>query len=218
MALIQIDYKSAREEMKPGDVIAFSGKGHLSEIIKWATRSPISHVGVIMQAELSFNKKGLDNLIIESTTLGNFSGVKISRMSERLRTYDGEVWWLPLNNEIRNNSFDEKKYFNFLIDNEGKPYDSIQAALAGLDKLDTLGISKAHEDFSRFFCSELVAESLEQAGTVSNVNASEVTPIDLCMFNIYEKNYYQLHFDVNNIKEIKEIKGFNSFDPTGFGN
>lgn len=212
MALIQIDYKSAREEMKPGDVIAFSGKGHLSEIIKWATRSPISHVGVIMQAELSFSEKGLDNLIIESTTLGNFSGVKISRMSERLRTYEGEVWWLPLNIDIRNLSFDEKKYFNFLIDNEGKPYDSIQAALAGLDKLDTLGITNAHEDFSRFFCSELVAASLEQAGTVKNVNASEVTPIDLCMFKIFESNFSQMKGD-----KI-EIKGYNSIDPTGFGN
>lgn len=45
-------YQSVREKMKPGDVIAFSGKGNFSEIIKWATCSSVSHVGVILQSKL----------------------------------------------------------------------------------------------------------------------------------------------------------------------
>ena len=36
MALQKLSYKEARPQMKPGDVIAFGGKGHFSEIIKFA--------------------------------------------------------------------------------------------------------------------------------------------------------------------------------------
>ncbi len=34
-------YTEARLLMKPGDVIAFGGKGHFSELIKFATRSNV---------------------------------------------------------------------------------------------------------------------------------------------------------------------------------
>ena len=47
-------YSQVRSEMKPGDVIAFGGKGNFSEIIKWATRSGVSHVAVIMQSKMIF--------------------------------------------------------------------------------------------------------------------------------------------------------------------
>jgi cell wall-associated NlpC family hydrolase len=45
-------YLDARNKMRPGDVIAFSGKGNFSEIIKWATRASVSHVGVVLQSKL----------------------------------------------------------------------------------------------------------------------------------------------------------------------
>ena len=45
-------YADVRSKMKPGDVIAFGGKGNFSELIKWATRSTVSHVGVIMQSKM----------------------------------------------------------------------------------------------------------------------------------------------------------------------
>ena len=34
-------YSKVRNQMRPGDVIAFGGKGHFSEIIKFATRSVV---------------------------------------------------------------------------------------------------------------------------------------------------------------------------------
>ncbi len=64
------------------------------------------------------------NQIIESTFLNGFSGVSINRLSDRIETYNDEMWWLPLSDESR-----EK--------------------------------------------------------------ASEVTPIDLCKFDIYAKEYFQ---------------------------
>lgn len=67
------------------------------------------------------------------------------------------------------------------------------------------------EDFSTFFCSELVAAGLEAGGAIKSINASEVTPIDLCMFSLYQPDYYQIK------GKISEIRGFNSIDPEGWG-
>jgi len=67
------------------------------------------------------------------------------------------------------------------------------------------------EDFSKFFCSELVAAGLKKGEVLSKINSSEVTPTDLCMFNIYGDNYFQLK------GKSRVIKGYNSLNPDGWG-
>ena len=37
-----------------------------------------------------------------------------------------------------------------------------------------------------------MAAGLEKAGSVGKVNSAEVTPIDLCRWQIYQDKYYQL--------------------------
>jgi hypothetical protein len=210
-------YQDARPQMKAGDVIAFSGKGNFSDIIKWATRAAVSHVGVILQSQLLVEgnpQDGIFNQIIESTSLNGFSGVTISRLSDRLHTYPGEIWWLPLRQGIHA-EMDKKKFYDFLIHQERKEYDMPQAIKSAIDALDSIPVAGrlTHnvEDFARFFCSELVAAGLEAAGAIAHVNASEVTPIDLCSFALFESDYYQLKGG------RKEIKGYNSLNPTGWG-
>lgn len=210
-------YQQVRSQMKPGDVIAFSGKGNLSEIIKWATRSGVSHVGVILQSQLLIDgnsQDGFFNQVIESTSLNGFSGVTISRLSDRIELYEGDLWWLPLRKNIHS-EMNKKKFYDFLIHQERKAYDMPQAIKSALDVFDKVPvIGKAThnvEDFSQFFCSELVAAGLEAAGCISNVNASEVTPIDLCCFSLYENDYYQLKGN------HREIRGYNTLSPSGWG-
>ena len=73
MALKQNSYKNIRSKMKPGDVIAFSGKRPHSETIKIFTDSNVSHVGVIFQSKLSIagdSKKRSFNLVAEATASG----------------------------------------------------------------------------------------------------------------------------------------------------
>ena len=65
------------------------------------------------------------------------------------------------------------------------------------------------EDFENFFCSELVTKALVDGGALAGVNASGVTPIDLCRFNLYEKEYVQFKG-----KERTRIRGFNSVNPS----
>ncbi len=217
MSVQQITYPEARALMQPGDVIAFGGKGHFSEIIKFATFSSVSHVGVILQTKIpEADETRFFNQIIESTSLNGFNGVNISRFSDRLNTYDGELWWLPLRKQIRDRSFSRSKFFNFLFNQakERKAYDMPQALKSAVDLLEEQPIGKYtptynREDFSKFFCSELVAAGLEVSGAVDSVNASEVTPIDLCRWSIYEDNYYQIKGESS-----KRISRFNTASPS----
>ena len=48
MAVTQILYTEAISKMKPGEVTAFGGKGKFYEIIKFATFSDVSHIGVLL--------------------------------------------------------------------------------------------------------------------------------------------------------------------------
>ncbi len=216
MPATRIDYDEARARMKPGDVIAFSGKGHFSEIIKLATLSEVSHVGVILHTKMPADEGSrYFNQIIESTSLNGFNGVNISRFSDRLNTYDGEIWWLPLREDLQATPARHKAFFDFLFDQAEakKRYDLKQAVKSAVDIGDDLpfglnGPGYNKEDFDRFFCSELVAAGLEKAGVVGAVNASEVTPIDLCRWNIYENEYYVLKGD-----QTAEITRYNRCDP-----
>lgn len=88
-----------------------------------------------------------------------------------------------------------------------------QAIGSALDALDNLpfgmkGSTYNREDFSKFFCSELVPAGREVAGSVGKVNASEVTPIDLCRWSIYEPDYFMLKGDPE-----KSISRHNTMDP-----
>jgi len=211
MSVKEMEYKDARTYMKPGDVIAFGGKGGFSSLVKFATRSNVSHVGVVLQTKIPEDKSGrFFNQIIESTSLNGFNGVVISRFSDRVEHYDGEIWWLPLDTSIRHNYFKQRKFFNFLFNQarQKKHYDVSQAVKSALDL--PFGIGESEEDFSKFFCSELVAAGLEISGVIGNVNASEITPIELCRWRIYKDNYYQLK------GEPKEISRYNTVNPPEF--
>ncbi len=48
------------------------------------------------------------------------------------------------------------------------------------------------------FCSELVTAALEKVGVLKDVNASEMTPADVCGFDIYGE-VYQLKGDLEEI-------------------
>ncbi len=215
MNAIQISYTEVRERMRPGDVIAFGGKGNSSDIIKFATFSNVSHVAVILQTKALNDKTGrFFNEIIESTTLNGATGVRTTRLSDCLNIYEGEIWWLPLAERVRAGCFDEENFYNFLFQQRGRKYDLPQAVKAGIDLLDRLpfsgndGPTLNKEDFSKFFCSELVAAAFELAGVTGPINASEVTPIDLCRWRIYQGSYYQLKGDPQ-----KRISRFNTASP-----
>jgi len=184
-----MSYSEVREKMKTGDVIAFSGKGHFSEVIKWKTSSEISHVGIVAATNMFGNDRVL---LCESTTLTNIKdvihktitkGVQMHFLSQRLDAYDGEVFWYPLRDKL------EKRYEKlaqaWLSDKHASktPYDMTQAMGAGLDFFDKMGLEN-EEDHSKLFCSELVTKVLQVVDEVGpHINSSEMTPADVISFS-----------------------------------
>lgn len=189
-----VNYYDVREQMRPGDCVAFGGRGAFSSAIKFFTRSVVSHVGIIQHSQmLDDTTDRYFNLICESTQIGDFAGVTTNQLSVRLAQYDGEVWWLPLSDECRAR-FNLVGFWNWIYAQEGKHYDLPQAILSGFDMLDRFGIGLAEEDYSELFCSELLiggvkthaprADGAPMGGGVlgADVNASEVIPIEAVLW------------------------------------
>lgn len=192
--LIQKKYHEIREQIQQGDIIAFEGTSFLSNLIKLF--SSITHIAIVLKSKLKSG--GILNSIIESTSLEGHSGVCINQLSKRIHGYNGRIWWLPIDRELHKKG-DWDNFYNWLKMQRDKEYDSFQAIGSVFDLL-----WHNEENFDKLFCSETGTEGLEKANIVKNVNASEVTPIELCRWNIYENDYYQLS------GKRKEIKRFNS--------
>lgn len=230
MTWAKASYDDVQHEMRPGDVIAFGGRGGFAGVIKWATLGTVNHVAVVLssdppadgtaqerpsQPQMRRVERTRSVRIIESTSaLDEFPGVNDRDLGERIEGHLGEIWWLPLSEETRE-KLDLERFNQFLNEQLGKGYDSFQAVKSAWDDFEDAPLfgllTHGKEDFSRFFCSELVAAGLEAGGAIRNLNCSEVTPMDLCTFSIYQETYYQLKGD------RKLIEGYNRLDPEGFG-
>jgi hypothetical protein len=214
-------YDEVKQEIRPGDVIAFGGRGGFAGVIKWATVSTVNHVAIVLGSDPPLEGEadagpGMQGIrIIESTSsLDKYPGVNIRELDERVEGHEGEVWWLPLSEKSRQ-KLDLERFHSFLLLQVGKSYDSLQAFKSAPDFVEDVPLlsrmTRSEEDFSRFFCSELVSAGLETGGTIGSLNCSEVTPMDLCMFSIYQQRYYQLKGG------RKLIDGYNTLDPEGWG-
>jgi len=174
----QLSYDKARKLMLPGSVVAFGGTGFISSVIKDVTNCNVSHVGMILSAQVDFGLSLVQ--IIESTSIGDgFAGVQINRMSDRFMRYDGEVWILPLKEEVRDR-MNVINLIDFLIKQKGKEYDTPQAIGSAIDFLP-----EQRENLDKLFCSELIFSALEFSGAIQQGNASEQTPADICKLNIF---------------------------------
>lgn len=174
----QAKYKDIRPFIKTGDVICFGGKGIISDIIKKITNSPVSHIGMILSTNIIENIDFIQ--IAESTSINDgFAGVQFNRLSDHIRDYEGDIWWMPLKDNIRQ-KLDVIEIMVFLISQRGKEYDAPQAILSALDILpDT------KEDLDKLFCSEYVTAAFEHVNLLKDINASEQTPGDVVNFDLY---------------------------------
>jgi hypothetical protein len=214
--LEQQQYHHIREHMQPGDIIAFGGNSLFSRWTKLTTRSVVTHVAIVTKTKMRDESNRYFNHVMEATSFNGKRGVMTNRLSERISSYDGDVWWLPLSDTSRS-IFEQnrKHFFDFMVEQDGKPYDVWQLFGSAVDALDDHpvfgGITYNQEDFDSWFCSELIAEGLKTAGVISGVNASEVTPVDICRFNIFKKRYVQFK------GKGKMIRGFNSLTADNWG-
>ncbi len=170
MVTLEMSLGEALTKMKNGDCLAFSGEGIFSNIIRWVTRSNVSHVGAVLTIEGVLH-------VAESTTLNELGnqGVDIIPLADRLANYKGPIWWLPMTPEART-KMKEDLWAEYMRQAKSKRYGRIQAIFAGLG-IPQPGLSK------RLFCSEYMAFGYmagglcQMAGWVSN--PSTLTPEEL---------------------------------------
>lgn len=184
------NYEHYRHQIQNGDVIAFSGSDISSDIIKQATHSHYSHVGIVLDVNMD-GAFGQSILIVESTTevrqrdaFGKqvIKGVQIHFLSTRLEMYEGDVWWVPQREKLSSEGLAKMQAWLRQTYNQKVPYDYVQVCGAGLDEFDGLGCENKR-DFSSLFCSELVTKALQEAGVVSSdINPSEQTPQNVVTF------------------------------------
>ncbi len=215
--VIHTAYNFIKEQIQPGDIIAFGGDTLFSHWVKFTTRSPVTHVAMVLKTPLPNSDTDCAcSLVMESTVSKQHRGVMINKLCKRVKDYEGDIWWLPLSNEARATFVqNQQKFTEFMLAQQNKSYDYFQLFGASIDRYDNhpvLGrITYNEEDISRWFCSELVASGLGVAGIINAVNVSEVTPIDICQFTIYQQRYLQIK------GERKPITGFNQLAPTNWG-
>jgi len=179
-------YEDIRSQLKTGDILLFSGKGGVSDGIKFFTVSKWSHVGIVYRFSDPNDPQG-SVFCWESTTLSNLAdadtgkltkGVQRVELSERLERcfatgYEISVRTLskPLNNSML------QALNNFRHEVSGRPYekDKIELLKAAYDGI--FGENK--EDLSSLFCSELVAEAYQRMGLLTEkLPSNEYTPKD----------------------------------------
>lgn len=155
-----------------GDLIAFSGVGFFSEVIKRTTDYPrnlVSHVGVMVTP----------TLLAEATTLNGENGVVLVNLEYKLESYPGEIYGCPLKSG-HGIKLDRDKFIERLMAVDGQPYSKLQAVLS------LFGAGKdLHNWGSSWYCSKLVAEAYKAGGLIYSFMNTAVTPSELTKWPIF---------------------------------
>ena len=151
-----VPYQEAREDLRSGDLFFASGESLVSQAIRFCTRSPWSHVGIIFRVE------AIDRvLLLESV---EEVGVRLAPLSTYLRADPGDKPYQGLAVVARVRGWTElaaRRLAAFGIDELTLPYerDEIGRLLARV----TLGLPRSRGDRA-WISSELVHECFRHAG------------------------------------------------------
>ncbi len=157
-------------QFKSGDIIAFSGRNFLSDIINIGTygipRWSISHVGIVAGGHYTCG----DTLIYEALP----KGVEVRNVNSIIKQYNGRVWVYPLYRKLYLD--EEDRLSEFLLNIVGYPYDKEGAGRSAGFLFATIQALFRGQDLSTFFCSELIANKLSEIGIHPVTNASKWSP------------------------------------------
>ena len=196
-------YKDMRDQLKTGDIILFSGKGGISDGIKFFTVSKWSHVGMIYRLDNPLDPES-SMFCWESTTLSDIKdadtgkltkGVQRVELSERLErcfSKGYEISVRPLSETLTDDMILALNNFRHKV--SGRPYEKDKIELLKAAYEGILGDNK--EDLSSLFCSELLAEAYQNMGLLTEkVPSNEYTPND---FSTERSLRLELGYSLNN--------------------
>jgi len=187
--------------ISPGDVIAFSGNGLDAKIIQWFTRSPYSHVAIVLETEY-LNQQCQDILIAESTSytaLLDFKGqkrlmgVQVHWLSHWLDAYKacGRAWWFPLKSKLSYDRISEMQSWLWELYDSHTPFAVGKSIVSWLARNKYSNVEtnlKSSNTSPSFFCSEFVTKALQVAGIIDpKLNPATQTPKDLMNIECFQE-------------------------------
>jgi len=158
-------------DLKPGDIIGFSGKGIVSDLINLGTygipRWSISHVAIIAE---DYGRKYL----FEASESDNSNGVCRYEPEDVINRYSGRVWVYPLYRHLY--WYESARLICDLMRVVNRPYDSKGAIKSAGFFYPAIRSLFHGPDFVKLFCSELVASKFSEIGIYPTTNASRWNP------------------------------------------
>ncbi|MEZ5300923.1 MAG: hypothetical protein R3F11_09765 [Verrucomicrobiales bacterium] len=168
-------YREIRPQLRTGDIALFSSRtSFFSKVIRWATGSRWSHVGMVVHIS-----EWDVTLLWESNTSNKFSdvsdgigkcGVQLLVLSEVLREYDGTIAFrhLDVSDDVRSGFVPKLRELREEVRN--RPYEKDFFSLASVPFQFLYRWKK--KDLASLFCSELVAEAYLRMGLITEARAS----------------------------------------------
>jgi hypothetical protein len=163
--LPELDASAIEQQIRDGDLLLCSGHHAFSHLIRWATKSPWSHVAMAMRADPigrvmvleSIEKIGVRTVPFQTFVFGE----------EGLRPYPGKIVLARHAKIAAAARGDIHKIAGFAVDQLGDPFDPGEvlkiAARVALGSLQQK-MPKAMKSRGEYICSEYVAACFEQIG------------------------------------------------------
>jgi DNA-directed RNA polymerase subunit H (RpoH/RPB5) len=182
-----MDYLKQRPLIKTGDPIQWKSKSAIGAIIRWWTKSKYNHTAMAIR----FTEYDTDRVfIIEAME----HGLQLRALSDRLESFKGEVWHLPLigiYDPVRH----EIGRSGLYAIGRGVKYD-YRGCIFGNIK------DRASKDYSKLFCSEFWYMCIESV----SVNRDALRPV-IARANVYLNNEAPTPADIPNLGLTKnEVK------------
>ena len=156
-----------KSRLNTGDILLFSGKGIGSTIIKIATTSKYSHIGMVLNIEDV-------PYCYHSTTIMKPKGTKIQRLDDVIQKYNGKIYTRALRPPLTDPEKLEK-LFRHCTQQEGVGYESSlwELALSALGRKFNINLIEESKDQ---YCSELVRNAFNEIGILKTKKM--LTPAD----------------------------------------
>jgi hypothetical protein len=188
---VVLPYAEFCQQVKPGDVIAFSSIDVPSRVVKLATHSRYVHVAIALSVDPTTHTD-YAVLIAESHVDGRLPsvlsqkrglGVQIQWLSKRLASYRGWAWWAALKQPLLPTQIGQLQAWAKQVETQRIGYDFVQAVEAGIEAFTHVHLPNPADE-SQLFCSELVTCGLQRAGVIdSSINAATQTPAHIMAYD-----------------------------------
>lgn len=154
---LRTSYNEIRNDIKDCDILLYKGTHWLSKVIRWATKSPYSHAGVVVW---------WNNRLMVLEAIGK--GVIVTPLSQNLRHYKGEVHLYVLKTGTNKNvkTSTRNEMLRFAQHELGKEYARWKMILFGIKILLSKDLDKKDElkRANKLYCSQYVAQIYNSGG------------------------------------------------------